>query len=214
MSGFHLTQTAPAASVFKVMLLVAYLRMRHDRKLSRADRELLGPMIRRSDSVAATEVRDIVGVRRIERVAQISRMHDFRYHAIWGESRTSPRDQARLMYNLASYIPGEHRAYAFGLLSHITHSQRWGIGRVAPRGWKLYFKGGWGAGTGRVDHQVVLLTRAGQRVALAVFTQFDPDHAYGERTERGVFARLLAGLAMSSTPAAALPSRYWAPDTG
>jgi hypothetical protein len=195
MSGFHAGSTAPAASVFKVMLLVAYLRMRHDRGLSDRDRSLLGPMIRRSDSVAATEVRDIVGVRRIERVARVAGMRDFRYRAIWGESRTSPRDQVRFMYHLPSYIPGRHRAYARYLLSHIVHSQRWGIGRVAPRGWRLFFKGGWGSGTGRVDHQVALLTRDGHHVAVAIFTQFDPDHRYGERTERGVAERLLDGLA-------------------
>ena len=116
MYRFRARSTAPAASVFKVMLLVAYLRMRHDRGLSDRDRDLLGPMIRRSDSVAATEVRDIVGVRRIERVARVARMRDFRYRAIWGESRTSPRDQARFMYHLPSYIPGRHRAYARYLL--------------------------------------------------------------------------------------------------
>jgi hypothetical protein len=192
--GFHRRSTAPAASVFKVMLLVAYLRMRHDRPLSDADRALLGPMIRRSDSVAATTVRDIVGVPRIERVARVARMRDFRYSPVWGESRTSPRDQARFMYRLDSYIPGDHRAYAHHLLSHIVGSQRWGIGRVAPRGWRLFFKGGWGSGTGRVDHQVALLTRGRHRVAIAIFTQFDPDHAYGKRTLRGVAARLLAGL--------------------
>jgi V8-like Glu-specific endopeptidase len=53
MAGFRAGRTAPAASVFKVMLLVAYLRMRHGHRLSRGDRALLGPMIRRSDSVAA-----------------------------------------------------------------------------------------------------------------------------------------------------------------
>jgi hypothetical protein len=197
MSGLRTGSTAPAASVFKVMLLVAYLRMRHDRDLSHRDRALLGPMIRRSDSVAATEVRDIVGVRRVERVAHVAGMRDFRYSAIWGESRTSPRDQVGFMYRLPSYIPGRHRAYALHLLSHIVPSQRWGIGRVAPRGWKLFFKGGWGSGTGRVDHQVALLTRRGRRVAVAIFTQFDPDHAYGERTERGIAARLLGGLGRS-----------------
>lgn len=194
MRGFHAGRTAPAASVFKVMLLVAFLRMRHDSGLSARDKALLGPMIRRSDSVAATTVRDIVGVRRIRRVARVAGMRDFRYSPIWGESRTSPRDQARFMYRLPGYVPARHRAYALGLLSHIVHSQRWGIGRVRHRGWRLYFKGGWGSGTGRVDHQVALLTRGGRRVAVAVFTQFDPGHAYGERTERGVTARLLAGL--------------------
>jgi len=193
-AGYHVRRTAPAASVFKVMLLVALLRKRHDSGLSVADRALLGPMIRRSDSVAATVVRDRVGVRRIRHLARVAGMRDFRYHAVWGLSRTSPRDQVRFMYRLGSYVPGRHRAYAMRLLSHIVRSQRWGIGRVRPRGWRLCFKGGWGSGSGRVDHQVALLTRHRHRVSVAIFTQFDPTHAYGERTLRGVAARLLSGL--------------------
>ncbi len=192
--GYHLAQTAPAASVFKVMLLAALLRKRDDSGLSSRDRALLGPMIRRSDSVAATVVRDMVGRRRIERLARVAGMRDFRYEWVWGESRTSPRDQAEFMLHLRSYIPGRYRPYARHLLSHIVPSQRWGVGRVAPVGWRLFFKGGWGSGSGRVDHQVALLERRHQRLAIAVFTQFDPDHAYGKRTLRGLFARLLRGL--------------------
>ena len=51
-------------------------------------------------------------------------------------------------------------------LRTVVHTQRWGIAEVAPAGWTLYFKGGWGSGTGLVDHQVALLTarpRAGVR---------------------------------------------------
>jgi hypothetical protein len=151
-------------------------------------------MIQRSDSVAATIVRDLVGLSRIERVARVSGMHDFRYAPIWGLSRTSPRDQARFMYRFRAYIPAEHRRYAAYLLSHIAPSQRWGIGRVPVGGWRLFFKGGWGSGSGRVDHQVALLTHHPHKIAIAVFTQFDPDHAYGKRTLRGVFKRLLRGL--------------------
>ncbi len=193
-SGFHMASTAPAASVFKVMLLVAYLRERYPHPLSSGDRALLAPMIRRSDSVAATEVRNIVGRARVEHLAGISSMRDFSYNDIWGLSRTSPRDQAWFMYRVESYIPERYRPYARYLLSHIIPAQRWGIGRVAPRGWRLFFKGGWGAGTGRVDHQVALLERNGQRVALAIFTQFDPSHSYGKQTLRGVAMRLLQGL--------------------
>jgi hypothetical protein len=192
--GLHMASTAPAASLFKVMLLVAYLRERHQDRLSNHDRSLLGPMIRRSDSVAATTVRDIVGRKRIKRLAQISGMRDFRYHWVWGMSQTSPRDQVRFMYRLRSYVPAPHRRYARYLLSHIVRSQRWGIGRVAPSGWRLFFKGGWGSGTGLVDHQVALLKRGRRKVALAVFTQFTPDHRYGKQTLRGVAARLLRGL--------------------
>lgn len=193
-SGFHIASTAPAASVFKVMLLVALLRERHGRRLTDRDRALLTPMIRRSDSAAASKVRDIVGRKRVERVARVSGMRDFRYSDVWGLSRTSPRDQARFMYRLESFIPRRHRHYARYLLSHIVRGQRWGIGRVAPPGWALFFKGGWGSGSGRVDHQVALLQRRRQRVAVAIFTQFDPDHRYGKQTLRGVAARLLRGL--------------------
>jgi len=192
--GFRMRTTAPAASVFKVMLLVAYLRKSHDERLSRADRNLLGPMIRRSDDVAATLVRDLVGRARIERLARVAGMRDFSYHPIWGLSRTSPRDQARFMFRLRSFVPGEHRAYARHLLSHVVGSQRWGVGELRLRGWRLFFKGGWGSGTGRVDHQVALLKRGRRRVALAIFTQLDPSHGYGKRTLRGVAARLLRDL--------------------
>ena len=194
LSGFHISETAPAASVFKVMLLVAYLREGNQRPVSSSARALLGPMILRSDSVAATTVRDEVGVARIEHLARRAGMRDFQYNPIWGLSRTSPRDQVRFMYNLESYIPRSKRAYTLYLLSHITKSQRWGIGRVQPQSWALFFKGGWGSGSGRVDHQVALLKQNRQRIALAVFTQFDPDHNYGKQTLRGVAGRLLHNL--------------------
>lgn len=192
--GLRPARTAPAASVFKAMLLVAYLRERYGEALSRDERALLGPMIRRSDSVAATRVRDLVGRRRIERLARVSGMRDFRYAAVWGESRTSPRDQVRFMYRLRAHVPRRHWPYARFLLSHVVRRQRWGVGRVPHPGWRLYFKGGWGSGSGRVDHQVALLERGRRWIAVAVFTQFDPDHGYGKRTLRGVFARLLRGL--------------------
>jgi len=192
--GYRVRDTAPAASVFKVMLLAALLRKRNQHPLRRSDRRLLAPMIRRSDSVAATTVRDMVGPRRIGRLARAAGMRDFRYNAIWGLSRTSPRDQARFMYHLQRYIPQRHRAYARYLLSHVVRSQRWGVGRVVPSRWKLFLKGGWGSGSGRVDHQVAMLKRGRRRVALAIFTEFDPSHAYGKRTLRGVARRLLIGL--------------------
>jgi hypothetical protein len=80
------------------------------------------------------------------------------------------------------------------LLASIVPSERWGIGEVAPKGWRLYFKGGWGYGTGLLDHQVVLLTRGCARVAIAVLTMHDGSHAYGKETLKGIFARLLRGL--------------------
>ena len=192
--GYRVRDTAPAASVFKVMLLASLLRKRSEGRLRRSDRLLLAPMIRWSDSVAATTVRGMVGVRRIRRLARVAKMRDFDYRPIWGLSLTSPRDQVRFMYRLQRYVPKRHRAYDRWLLSHVVRSQRWGIGRVVPRGWKLFLKGGWGSGSGRVDHQVALLKRGRKRIALAIFTEFNPSHAYGKRTLRGVARRLLRGF--------------------
>lgn len=192
--GYRVRDTAPMASTFKVMLLAALLRKRGEHPLLESDRRLLAPMIRRSDNYAATTVRDMVGARRIRRLARVAGMRDFQYNPIWGLSRSSPRDQVRFMYHLRRYIPQRHRPYARYLLSHVVGWQRWGIGRVAPPGWKLFLKGGWGSGTGLVDHQIALLKHRHKRVALAIFTELDPDHAYGKRTLRGVAARLLRGL--------------------
>lgn len=192
--GYRVRDTAPAASVFKVMLLASLLRKRAEGRLRRSDRRLLAPMIRWSDSVTATTVRNMVGVRRIRRLARAARMRDFDYHPVWGLSETSPRDQVRFMYRLQRYVPGRHRPYERWLLSHVVRSQRWGIGRAVPRGWRLFLKGGWGSGSGRVDHQVALIKRGRKRVALAIFTEFNPSHGYGKRTLRGVARRLLRGL--------------------
>lgn len=86
------------------------------------------------------------------------------------------------------------RAFAMRLLSSIVRSQRWGVAQVRPRGWALYFKGGWGSGTGAVNHQVALLRRGGRRAAIAIMTTGSPSHAYGKETLRGLAARLLRGL--------------------
>jgi len=72
---------------------------------------------------------------------------------IWGLSRIDADDQARYFLDIDEYVAPRHRAYAMHLLNSITPTQRWGISRVKPSGWRLYFKGGWGSGTGWVDHQ-------------------------------------------------------------
>ncbi len=113
---------------------------------------------------------------------------------IWGESQITAADQSRFFYSIDSFIVKRHRAYAMHLLASITPSQRWGIGEVAPHGWTLYFKGGWGYGTGLMDHQVVLIKRGCARVSIAVLTMYDGSHDYGKDTLKGVFERLLKGF--------------------
>jgi beta-lactamase class A len=196
--GVDTRRTVPSASVLKAMLLVAYLRQPdvRSRALAKADRDLLTPMIRWSDNVAATRVRDIVGNDGLVRLARRVGMRAFTPAAIWGLSRIDAADQTLFFLHIERYIPRRHRATALRLLSSIVPSQRWGIAQVRPAGWALYFKGGWGSGTGAVDHQVALLRRGKRRLSVAILTTNSPGHDYGKQTLRGVAARLLRGLAV------------------
>jgi beta-lactamase family protein len=194
--GRGIDRQVPSASVFKAMLLTTYLRrssVRH-RDLTDADRALLGPMIRRSDNVSATRVRDIVGNAAVVRLAHRVGMTRFRIAQVWGLSQITARDQTRYFLHIDRFVPKRHRRYAMRLLRTIVPSQRWGFAQVIPDGWTLYFKGGWGSGTGAVDHQVGLLRRGDERVAIAVLTLNSPSHDYGKATLRGVAKRLLRGL--------------------
>lgn len=186
----------PSASVLKAMLLVAELRRAdvRDRALTTQEKALLSPMIRRSDNDAATRVLGLVGGARLTRDARIWGMRAFQLRSPWGLSQITARDQTRFWLHLDARLPPRHRAYGLTLLRTIVPPQRWGVGRVAPRGWTLHFKGGWGSGTGAVDHQVALLTRGRMRISVAILTQFDGSHAYGKETLRGIAARLLRGL--------------------
>lgn len=195
--GYHARTSVSAASVVKVMFLVAYLRMSsvRDRELRDSDRAMLGPMIRRSDNSAATQVANIVGPSRMYRLAHRAHMRDFSYTRPWGASRTTARDQARFMFELRTHIPRRHRGYAFRLLANVVDSQRWGIGKVATPGWRKLFKGGWGSGSGAVDHQVVQLRRRdGTHVAATVMTTGSPSHDYATTTLRRVFSRIFSDL--------------------
>jgi hypothetical protein len=194
--GRGLDRQVPSASVIKAMLMVSYLRRAsvRDRPLGAADEALLSPTIRRSDNIAATRVRDIVGNPAIVRLARRAGMSRFAIAPRWGLSLITARDQTRFFLGIENLLPDRHRAYALRLLRTIVPSQRWGMAQVSPARWHLHFKGGWGSGTGAVDHQVGLLRRGEHRVAIAVLTVGNPSHAYGKATLRGVSRRLMRGL--------------------
>jgi hypothetical protein len=191
-----------SASVLKAMLLVAYLdrgSVRH-RSLTDSDRSILDPMITHSDNDAANRCIQIVGLDALRALARRAHMKHFTpAYPVWGNSIITASDQAHFFYRIDRYVTERHRDYAMHLLASITSSQRWGVGQVQPTGWDLYFKGGWGSGSGLVDHQVALLRRGDDRVGMAVLTANDGSHDYGKRTLQGVFGRLLRGLADAKT---------------
>jgi hypothetical protein len=195
MYGAHVHRRFVSASVVKAMLLVAYLRMLHDehRGLDSHSRSNLYPMIHVSDNSAATRVWSMVGDHRLRRLAHAAGMADFSIHGIWANAMISAADQARFFFEMNRLIPRHFRGYANGLLSHIVGYESWGVPAVArPRGWKVYFKGGWRpTNRGQLVHQVGRLERRRERIAIAVMTDGDPSMAYGIRTIQGVTGKLL-----------------------
>ena len=208
--GWRPQRTVPSASVLKAMLLVAYLddpRVR-DRPLGAGDHRLIDPMIEHSDNTAATDVLAFVGAGGVDGVARRAGMREFSLDpVIWGLSRIDAGDQARFFLHIDREVVARHRASAMHLLASVTPSQRWGIGRLRLPGWQLYFKGGWGAGTGEVEHQVILLRHGAIRLAAAVLITNSPSHDYAKRTLQGIFEALLRGVhrLIPAVPRAHLP---------
>jgi hypothetical protein len=194
--GYRPEHVEWSASVVKAMLLVAYLDRPSvaNRPLNGYDGSLLRPMIEFSDNNAASTVVGIVGDSGLWALAHRVGMKHFGTDPVWGKTRITADDQTKFLYSIDRYVVPRHRAFAMHLLASVTPSQRWGIGEIPPAHWSLYFKGGWGYGTGLLDHQVVLLTRGCARTSLAVLTMFDGSHQYGKDTLRGIFSRLLRGF--------------------
>jgi Beta-lactamase enzyme family len=203
--GYRVKRTMPSASVVKAMILVAYLDLPSvaDRKLHHSDHQILDPMIERSDDYATDQVFHHVGFDGLLKLAKRVGMKRFKTEpscgrACWGRSHIDAEDQSKFFLHIDDFMVARHRKAGMKLLASVIPEQRWGIAQVQPPGWKLYFKGGWGAGTGWVDHQVALLTRGNMRLSVALLTHWDPSHPYGEDTLRRLAKRLLRGLGPNS----------------
>jgi Beta-lactamase enzyme family len=196
-SGAHIHRRFTSASVVKAMLLVAYLQKLNaeHRGLSAGDKAILEPMIHVSDNNAATAIWERVGDNGLRRLAHRVGMKDFSINGDWGTTMFSASDQARYFYEINDLLPDRFRHFARSLLSHITGSQSWGIPAAArPRGWRVYFKGGWLPFSLHLVNQVARLERPHERrIAIAVLTEGDPSMTYGEQTIQGVARRLLRG---------------------
>jgi len=195
MHGSHVHRTFVSASVVKAMLLVAYLREAAGahRALDEEDRELLQPMIHYSDNEAASAVWERIGNPRLRALARRAGMTDFSIEGDWASAQISAADQARFFFGLRELVPARFRHLADHLLSHIAGYESWGVPAVArPRGWRVYFKGGWrGTWRGQLVHQIAWLRKPHERVAIAVMTDGDPSMEYGIDTIQGVARRLL-----------------------
>ena len=194
LSGLRSDTQFGSASVVKAMLLVARLDAlaRSQTPLSTGERALLAPMVRRSDNSAATAIYGRVGDAGLRRLARRARMRRFAVSGYWANARITAADQTRFFIRLDRLLPRRHRAYGRELLGGIVSEQRWGIPRGAPRGWRVFFKGGWRPeARGNLVHQAARLERGERVLAVAVLTTGNPSHGYGTETIRGVTARLL-----------------------
>lgn len=192
--GYRERDAYHSASTVKAMLMVTYLNRGSVRRraLNPGDRALLHPMITRSDNAAASRIRDIVGNGALARLARRAGMRDFATAAPWGNTRITAADQARFFVRIDRFVVKRHRAYARRLLRNIMPSQRWGMPPARPRGWDIFFKGGWRpTGTGILVHQIALFQRGERRISVAVLTDGNPSYGYGHETIRGTAARLL-----------------------
>ena len=127
-----------SASVVKAMLLVAYLDHPsvRGRKLAAADRALLDPMIRRSDNVAASRVRDFVGNGGARAAGRPRRHGPVRERAELGRHPITAAGQSKLLLRIDRYVVRRHRAAAMRLLSKVDRRRSAGgsRGRRTPAG--------------------------------------------------------------------------------
>lgn len=162
-----------------------------DDELTTSEKDLIGPMIKRSHNQSANAIYNRVGAGALYELARDAGMRKFTTQPTWGLSTITPRDQARFFYRLEEFIPRRHRGYALNLLTRIVHRQHWGIPPAAPDGWQLHFKGGWSGRPSWRVNQVMLLRDPPRRFSVAILTREQPSKDYGTQTIEGVARRLL-----------------------
>src|SRR3954451_10661632 len=163
--GRRFTRPVRGVSTIKSLLLLTFLREPSVRRrpLTGAEKRLLTRMSTVADNGAAGTMIGRLGRAKIEREARRIGMRSFHLvSGFWGLSPTTARDQAVLFRRLDGNLPRRHRTFARRLFRSIVSYQRWGVPRGAPRGWKVFFKGGWGYGTGKAVHQGARLEHGGQ----------------------------------------------------
>jgi len=176
--GLAVSRQQPSASVVKALLLAAYLR--HHRHPSAAARATLSPMIRVSDNGAAERIYGSVGAAGLAEIGRRVGMRNLGYGRALFDTGITAADQVRFFFHLSEAIPLPLLSYAKGLLSSIVGFQSWGIPAAArPRGWHVYFKGGWRNG---LTHQSAQLDRHHTKIAISVLTRFSPSMGYAEDT--------------------------------
>jgi beta-lactamase class A len=186
-----------SASMVKGVMLVAYLREIHSAgaELDSEAEVLLEQMITYSDNDSADAIYSRLGDAPIEAAARRAGARTLDVRGYWAETYLSALDAVRFIRSVPATVPATHRAFALRLLAGIEPNQRWGVPEGAGPKWRVWFKGGWrSTGLGALTHQMALLRRPGQRIAIAVLTDGMPSMDAGIETIEGITRRLLAPL--------------------
>lgn len=198
LSCFHAsTRRYDSASIVKVTIVAALLKMAQKRGLTAGERSLARAAITRSDNGAASALWSRVGRSRIQRLLDQIGMRSTRPGpaGYWGLTRITAYDQLKLLKMLTTpgkILTDRSRAYLLGLMNDVTPGQRWGTPAGAPRGIRAHVKNGW---LPRSTHQWrvhSLGTFNGKRrdYMFAVLTHDNPSMSYGvtsvERIARAV----------------------------
>jgi len=198
------TSTFVTASIVKVDVLVALLLAEPagSRGLTGHEASLARAMIERSDNAAASALwRAAGGPSGLARANRRLGLTDTvpGHGGYWGNTRTTARDQVRLLGALTDPdgpLGSEARAYALGLMEHVVSGQRWGVPVVSAHPAQAAVKNGWldtvtdrGRWTVNSIGRVVLVN--GNPALLAVLTRGSPNLATGIRTVEHL-ARLAA----------------------
>jgi beta-lactamase class A len=179
------------ASVVKATILAALLRerAREDERLTVTERDLAARMITESDNDAASDLWARVGPSGIRRFLDAAHMTETvpGPGGYWGLTKTTARDQIRLLRVLTSANPvldAGARAYELSLMAGVEPDQRWGISSGVPRGATVELKNGWLplATAGWRINSIGCVSGRRASYCAAVLTDDNPTMAYGITT--------------------------------
>ena len=101
-------------------------------------------------------------------------------------TETTAVDEVQLMRALAypnAVLSDASRAYALGLMTHVTPTQRWGVSAAAQPGEQVALKNGWIIPLGGwATHSIGRVWGAGRDFVLAVMSFASPTKAVGVAT--------------------------------
>ena len=194
--GVNADRVYDSASIAKVSIMASVLRRAATahRYLTRTESSLLRRMITVSDNAAAdalwTSTGGSAGAATFLREAGMTST-TAGPGMLWGLTRTTARDQAHLIAELATssaLLPDRSRAYALTLMSQVTPSQRWGVSAGPRPGTTVQLKNGWlprdtfGWRINSIGH----VSGQGRNYAIAILSQNNPSMPYGITTAESI----------------------------